>query len=70
MGGVLVLLARLIGIGGLVLFFWALGSGFATDKYSRARVFLGPLGFLFNIVCLLVGGILSLFGLTAFLVPG
>ena len=53
---------RVIGIGGMVLFFFALGRGFGTDRYSRARIFVGPLGFVLNIFALLLGAGLMAFG--------
>ena len=58
-----VIALRIVGYAGIVLFFWAFGHGFATDRYSRAKIFVGPIGVILNILALLLGAGMMAVGL-------
>lgn len=45
----------LIALIGLALCVWAISNGFGSSWYERLPLFVGPLGFILNIVILLIG---------------
>ena len=52
--------AMFLAVAGLALCFWAIWGGFGG--FNRATIFIGPLGFVFNIVILLFGLVLMAAG--------
>lgn len=51
----------LIPFAGLLLCLWAISSGFGAPSFSRSTVFIGPIGFIVNMVVLLAGaGLMAL----------
>lgn len=48
-------MAMLISVIGLVICLWAISSGFGAPTLGRTTVFAGLLGFILNIIVLLIG---------------
>ncbi len=52
-----------VGFAGMLLCMWAIANSFGASFTERTRIFVGPLGRVFNIFVLLLGGAIMFFGL-------
>jgi hypothetical protein len=61
----------LLALIGLAICLWVISTGFGAPALGRATMFVGPLGFIVNIILLLIGvGLIALgFGLLPLFFP-